>query len=297
MADFTDDPVDLEKSLACKPGGNQLVKKKKKAAYLSTYELLETFVRELLEAKWDYGDLDDFEGHSFEEYYDEPIEQERIEQEKEAGNLYRGRNVVWIGDHGRMVRVSADEVAPIEDNIFDFAKMKAVRDHIENSDDYVYFQAAYGQASIIDIQDIIETNEAYLDGRLDTDYPMLDYPYSLGDDELDLYLVSPKDWHEEHLFSLYPDYQDFLKMSPEQLQELQEDDPDDYQMYIEEKEAHEEKKAELEQAIADKDGNLGEVNFTIRDGNHRAFGALAAGEPFIWVIAHEDMTNPNIELK
>ena len=51
MGNFTDDPIDLEKSLACEPGGNQLVKKKKKAAYLSYYDLMENIFYNLLNSK------------------------------------------------------------------------------------------------------------------------------------------------------------------------------------------------------------------------------------------------------
>lgn len=51
MASFTDDPIDLEDSLACEPGGNQLVKKKKKAGYLSWYELMENVINKLIPDK------------------------------------------------------------------------------------------------------------------------------------------------------------------------------------------------------------------------------------------------------
>lgn len=51
MADFTDDPIDLDDSLACEPGGNKLVKKKKKSAYLSWYELMEHVCLSLLKKK------------------------------------------------------------------------------------------------------------------------------------------------------------------------------------------------------------------------------------------------------
>lgn len=50
MASFTDDPIDLDKSLACEPGGNELVKKKKKSAYLSWNELMENVIYCLFES-------------------------------------------------------------------------------------------------------------------------------------------------------------------------------------------------------------------------------------------------------
>jgi hypothetical protein len=51
MASFTDDPIDIEDSLACKPGGNQMVKKKKRYAYLSWNELMESIVLSLMGKK------------------------------------------------------------------------------------------------------------------------------------------------------------------------------------------------------------------------------------------------------
>lgn len=49
MAGFTDDPIDLEDSLASEPGGNQLVKKKKRAAHLSWHELMENIIQRIVE--------------------------------------------------------------------------------------------------------------------------------------------------------------------------------------------------------------------------------------------------------
>lgn len=53
MASFTDDPIDIEKSLACVPGGNKLVKKKKKSAHLTWHELMESDIdgEKLLESR------------------------------------------------------------------------------------------------------------------------------------------------------------------------------------------------------------------------------------------------------
>ena len=51
MSDFTDNPIDLDKSLASEPGGNQLVKKKKKAAHLSWYDLMESILNKIIKKK------------------------------------------------------------------------------------------------------------------------------------------------------------------------------------------------------------------------------------------------------
>ena len=47
MAQFTDNNFDIEDALASEPGGNQLVKKKKRAAHLSWYELMENIIKQI----------------------------------------------------------------------------------------------------------------------------------------------------------------------------------------------------------------------------------------------------------
>lgn len=47
MAGFTDDPIDIEDSLASEPGGNQIVKKKKRTAHLSWHELMENILKRI----------------------------------------------------------------------------------------------------------------------------------------------------------------------------------------------------------------------------------------------------------
>ena len=45
---------------------------------------------------------------------------------------------------------------------------------------------------------------------------------------------------------------------------------------------------ELEGAVSSGDGDLDEYMVQIRDGNHRAFGAIAAGEPYVWIALSEN---------
>jgi hypothetical protein len=49
---------------------------------------------------------------------------------------------------------------------------------------------------------------------------------------------------------------------------------------------------ELEEGLRDvvalEEGNIGDIRVQIRDGNHRAFGALIGGEPYIWVIVSDN---------
>jgi ParB-like nuclease family protein len=178
-------------------------------------------------------------------------------------NLYYGRNVIWDGYDGRMVRVSAEHLDPIEGNIFDEDKLAAVRDGILQAEERLVFTAPYGEAHLIQVDDIKESIEYGDDDVLTTD-----------DEELDRWLV---DW-EEYLYEegFDPD-----------------DDPEAWA------EAQAEMQAQLEQAVRDGWGDLGAFRFQIRDGNHRAFGALAAGEPYIWMIISDnqmqDANDPSVQ--
>ena len=40
---------------------------------------------------------------------------------------------------------------------------------------------------------------------------------------------------------------------------------------------------ELADAVAHKAGDLGALAVDVRDGNHRAFGAMVGGEPYVYV--------------
>lgn len=82
MASFTDDPIDLDKSLACEPGGNELVKKKKKSAYLSWNELMENVIYCLFESE--------------QNNIDEQISFQYIEDDSQVHDKERGYNVSRI---------------------------------------------------------------------------------------------------------------------------------------------------------------------------------------------------------
>lgn len=50
----------------------------------------------------------------------------------------------------------------------------------------------------------------------------------------------------------------------------------------------------LEELIEDEAGDLGKWRATVRDGNHRAFGAAIAGEPVVWLRVYD---NDMIDIK
>lgn len=197
-------------------------------------------------------ELADMGAGNFEDYYPQSA---AGEVEYREGDLYYGRNVIWVGDEGRMIKADPEYTQHIWGNIFDEDKLAAVVSGIDEADDRVMFVAPYGDASRIDLQDVKESHE----GGWEDDG--LDRPYTTGDEELDRYLVDP----EEVLYEYG-------------------DEPGD--------ETWEEARADIEErmeaAVAGGEGDLGQWVVTIRDGNHRAFGALIAGEPYVYVMLSDN---------
>jgi hypothetical protein len=192
-------------------------------------------------------------GHGdFEDYYPLSAAGEVPHHESD---LYFGRNVIWVGDEGRMLKVDPDYAQHTWGNTFDKDKLAAVVSGIENADDRVMFYAPYGDALRIELEDVKESQE----GGWEDD--SLDRPYTTGDEELDRYLVDPEDVLSEYG-----------------------DEPGDEAW----EEAREDIGERLQEAVADNEGDLGQWAITIRDGNHRSFGALIAGEPYVYVMLSDD---------
>lgn len=161
---------------------------------------------------------------------------------------YFGRNVVWVGDDGKMIRADSQYVLHIFGNIFDADKLSAVVSGIRDSEDRVYFYAPYGTVSRIGTAVVAESQQYWEDEGLDR-------PYTTGDEELDRYLVDAD--------SVLGDYGE-------------EGDAE----WMENKSRIE---GEIKDAVDSDDGDLGGWVVTVRDGNHRTFGALVAGEPYVYV--------------
>jgi len=182
----------------------------------------------------------------FSDYYPETAAGKEVLDESD---LYHGRNVIWDGYDGRMMKARPEHIQHIFGNTFDKDKLAAVVRGINEAEEKVIFTAPYGTATKIGLLDVKESIEY-------KDYEGLDRPYTTGDKELDRYLVDPEE--------VLNDYAD----------------PDDPE-YEEKKEEFDEA---LKEAVAFGEGDLGEWAITLRDGNHRAFGSLIAGEPYVWVI-------------
>jgi len=185
-------------------------------------------------------------------------------------NTYYGTDVIWDGMHGQTVRVYPEYMTEIEGNIFDADKLAAVRDGIREAEDRVVFTAPYGTVSVVTLQDVKESIEANARGD-----ESLDRPLTTGDDELDEFLVDPEDALSGYSVNDLAPYQadpkaaadDNMEYEVELLNDLQE---------------------RLEEAVNFDEGDLGTITYTVRDGNHRAFGAILAGEPFIWMMVEDN---------
>ena len=198
-----------------------------------------------------------------EDFYPD-LDSDEIERETESDNLYHGRNVVWIGDSGKMVRADAHYVYPIQGNIFYDEKISQLADKINASPEKVILYAPYGEMSRVDLTAVEESIE------YQEDYGHA--PLTTGDEDLDEYLK---------------DKEEYLKNNVEY--------DDEYEVITE---SYDKLKGELESQLKEAEesggGDLGEFIFQIRDGNHRAFAAIEAGEKHIWIMISKNQMQ-NIE--
>jgi len=173
-----------------------------------------------------------------------------------------GRNVGWDAVDGRSIRVDPEYLTAIAGNIFEPDKLAAIISGIEQSPERLVFTAPYGTVSVVGLIDVTESIEYAEDEGLER-------PLTTGDGELDQWLVEPEDLLSDTIGEEW-DYDSDAEYAAERLRFTQ----------------------EMEQALAEAvvigQGDLGKLTFTIRDGNHRAFGAILAGEPFVWMILEEN---------
>jgi hypothetical protein len=171
---------------------------------------------------------------------------------------YHGRNVIWLGETGKMVKATPENSEPIWGNIFDREKIEQTADDIRYADDKVKFYAPLAHPTIIDIQNVEENLQADAHGDLMYDPAIDDYHvYSTGDAELDEYLLDS----EGFLCDNSTDEDDTLENEMEDRKKLAQDEGW---------------------------GDIGDISIQIRDGNHRRTAAFAAGEHYIWVRVSDD---------
>lgn len=196
-----------------------------------------------------------------EEYYPLSSQGDESELYDEGYTKYYGRNVVWLGREGEMFRARPEYIEAIEGNIFDPDKLASVVDLVEGHSDRIPFVAPVADVVLITPQDVKESIEyEEEEGR----------HLTTGDEELDLFLVDPDEALE--LYSdLYDEEEDYESEAA-----YQADRADAIKAF----------ETDLASAVDRGDGDLGSFRVQIRDGNHRTFGALLAGEPYVyvWVI-------------
>ena len=187
-------------------------------------------------------------GGSFRHYYPESA---AGVYESRDGDLYHGPQVIWDGIEGHMVRVPAENVAWNSQNILDSDKLRAVAQGIEESRVKITLRAAWGNIYKVCLTTVRDSIRYARDDPHDV--------LTTGDDDLDEFLVDPETYIQDN----YADPDDEPELYAEKMADYQE---------------------ALKDAEANNEGDLGEWIFTPTDGHHRLFGALLAGEPYVWVM-------------
>ena len=194
-----------------------------------------------------------------EDFYPD-IEPEVIEGNKSLGNLYHGKNVIWVGNRGKMMKADPDYIYPISGNTFYPEKITQLVDKINRSEEKVMLYPPYGEASKVDASDIEES----IQNSNDSDHNQL----TTGDEDLDEYLESKEDYILNNADYDWDDDDEKIESATSNL------------------------RAELEGRLKDAelsgDGDFGKFIYQIRDGNHRAFAAIAAGEDYIWIMMSDN---------
>lgn len=195
------------------------------------------------------------------DYDTELLEQVRDEQwfpqeeDVDEDAVYAGRNVSWVGTPGRMLRLGWDQLQATQGNPFDADKIGTYAELIRDGayGDKPYMDAPPAMVHVVGLDDVTESREAARMGELFDSHGMT-RPFTTGDEELDEYLDAPDIFVETYADS--PDDEDVIRADMTE---------------------------RAEAAVADGDGDLGQLVGYLRDGNHRAFAAQLAGEPNLWV--------------
>ena len=220
--------------------------------------------------RWNPGNLHQFEDwealedstfEDFEDHYPMSASGEIFEEYPTPPyTKYYGRNVIWLGSEGHMFRADPEYITHIDGNIFYPEKLGAVVAGIRDGEERIGFVPGYAQISKVEPINVKESIEYAEDEGLDR-------PYTTGSEVLDQWLVEPDNAFEDHAW----DYEE-LDSDEELMQE-------EFDVIME---------AKLAEAVENEDGDLGAWAVDIRDGNHRSFGALLAGEPYVYVFIYDN---------
>lgn len=223
-------------------------------------------------------EFDDFEDDDYSDFSDYYSDEEP--QPGKFDKVFKGRRVSWIGNE-KTIEVDSEYVSSREDNISNPKKVKAVRDHIRYSDTRVTFTAPPADVRIIDGDFIFDTQEANARGDLDSEY-RIDKPFSTGDEDVDKFIYMDK-----------KDYAEYCGLDKDFVTDEGEPDLEEIKQYVDEEdiedtineieECFNDIKERMHYAFNKKTGDIGKTWAVLRDGNHRAWGAILAGETSIFV--------------
>lgn len=224
-------------------------------------------------------------------------------EELKNWDKYHGRNIVWYGRKGETMQMHKDDVYPVEGQVWDSDELREVVQYIKDADDKVNFVTGWGIPTIVDIQDIIEEQQAYYNDHFESDYSY-EEPSTLEDEDMDTYLGNPREFVENNFYWEDDELLDFVEENEYEVLKGHKTEEQVTQEYrdsgipTENDEAFDEwlqMELSIRQAIQDEDGDLGRVRMQMRDGNHRTFGAIASGEEYVFVRV--DMNHFPEELK
>ncbi len=229
-------------------------------------------------------------------------DQTLVEEDEES---LHGRLVSWNPTTPNIIRIPSQYVTATPENIFNWEKFNYMYNAILNRD--AAFETPYGHVSIINLVDVAETNKAEQEGSFERDYN-LEEPWTTGDEDWDQVIVGwyfqdiavlDKEIQEAHqkyeasyrepearaefddaLLDVDSRLEEFIGFDREGLDQLLFDVDLEVEGTILDKVT-----ALVEHIRQQESGDLGEVEITLRDGNHRAFAAIAAGEPYIYASA------------
>lgn len=236
--------------------------------------------------------IDDDEADSFENHYSHDHDVHGLQAKK-------GRHVTWFGPEGRMMRVYPEYVFPRSDNIFDNAKLAAISKEVRRNED-VKFECGYASVSEIDYNDVVETRRSkeriYEFG--------MDEPWSAGwevDEYLDNTESTVENWATDFLSDQGEEFYDYyyddfvhieLGYNDVDVEDIK--PVDEHPVALAMTEHLKAKVAEMHNTV---DGDIGQFSVQMRDGNHRVFGSLHGGEPFVYVtVSKQNVRNGNPRL-
>lgn len=239
---------------------------------------------------------DEYDG---EEYFQTTIDP----QSKKLSNRYRGRGVMWYGIPGQMAVIHKSNIHGMWGNIYDNKKLKYMENLILRHEDYVEIECSYGIADAVSFAEIVEHQQAHYNESFYIDYDGYDEPYSIGDDALDEYLGSDDLASSDHFFKVgWADDSDVTALieqyrtdiatgftnKEEFLVEFNDLDIEPSERDLAAVEEFLEIEEMLGEAIRNEEGDLGDLSVQLRDGHHRVFGAIAAGEQYVCVNITEE---------